>query len=758
MSFIKSILVLSIFVSTSFARAEDSSLIRWTAAEDSNASLAHVVQVINTKTGKSFTVEDFYLQESRDLAFNHYALYQQMSGGVPVDGKAIRIWSDLNNGSTVQVEAALDLALVAAPGKEALSVFRRFTLTENLTMKLAHARVKKSKQDVNMRGVEWKDRIVNNKLVRLVTIKGKRGKHQIQISHDTRKVVKYSYEEFPQMDLEALVYPIYEEVEGAGTILSRQTAKLTHVSNTIPQIDGDLYASLKVRKYYDNKYSPILGNTPEGRAQGYWAMSYVKKLAEMIRSNAALVSNDYSKGLLLQGAYATINIHPDAFTAFKGIKFAAKPSTALFPNWAPTVVDGNEVWEMTPGNAFYGKPIMSAEELLTRPARRLPDNDPTSYINDGFDEIQVYYAVNTLMEELHLRGLTDPDLSTRPFNAFLFNPDVEYRDNAYYTDDTINFTTYSNTQPNMARDNSTIWHELGHGIMDRLMGDNIRLADTGGLSEGMADFVAQIIVQAVTNNQPFPGSEQFRIINQTGFFLTNEVHDDGEAYGGAMNDFMMAAIKKEGQAGLHKVADVILEAMRLTRDHPALTAKDWFEHILFADSLGRPGVRVAGELSPLLLSAIGGRNFSLTGAEVADMKLVNLNTGKEVVAGEEGSRGHAVQLNVAKDSTTHFDLSVKLKSTKDYEFHYPLTVKVEFAKGALQGAVHWVGKEKGPMMLTLNSEADTMKIPLDVYGTCDQINRQDGSCVDYAYVQIYNPEDSVHPKAKKRFYVQVRNP
>ena len=235
------------------------------------------------------------------------------------------------------------------------------------------------------------------------------------------------------------------------------------------------------------------------------------------------------------------------------------------------------------------------------------------------------------------------------------------------------------------------------------------------------------------------------------------MHDDGESYGGAMNDFMMAAMKKDGQAGLHKVADVILEAMRLCRDHPALTAVDWFNHILFADHLGRSGVRAPGELAPLMLAAINGRNFHLDGSPVASLTLVNDGTGKEVVAGAEGSRGHAIPVTLAKDAIAHFDLSVSLKSSKEYVFSYPLTVKVEFAKGALQGAVHWVGKEKGPKLFTLNSEAETLHIPLEVTGTCDFINRQDGTCVDYAYVQILNQGESDHPRAKKRFYVQVKN-
>lgn len=173
------------------------------------------------------------------------------------------------------------------------------------------------------------------------------------------------------------------------------------------------------------------------------------------------------------------------------------------------------------------------------------------------------------MESLHAVGFLDPELSTRPFNAFLYDPDIGSRDNAYYTDDTINFTTYSPSAQNYARDNSTIWHELGHGIMDRLMGDSIHLADTGGLSEGMADFVAELAIQTVTKGQPFEGSENFRIVNTTGFSFTNEVHDDGEAYGGSMRDLLMASRAQHGLEGFQKVGDLTMETMRLCRNNPA---------------------------------------------------------------------------------------------------------------------------------------------------------------------------------------------
>jgi len=63
-------------------------------------------------------------------------------------------------------------------------------------------------------------------------------------------------------------------------------------------------------------------------------------------------------------------------------------------------------------------------------------------------------------------------------------------------------------------------------------------------------------------------------------------------------------------------------------------------------------------------------------------------------------------------------------------------VKVQYNGGPLQGAVHWVGEEKGSQIFTINSEAEIVNLPLQVSGKCDRINREDGSCVDYAYVQF----------------------
>ena len=782
------------FFSTAFA---DQSVIRWTGSEDPNGSIENVLNILSQKLGYPLKKADFALEEDRDLAFNHYQRWAQVADHLPIYGKSIRIWTELNSNKAVQVEAKLESVQRMALGLLTLSSLNtsaeelRNDLSSEKTLALARQSVQSYSDDPYLQGIGWRDQWNDGELYRVVKVRGKRGNHSIWISLRTQKVTNREYTEFPQWDflgrvgtkprvrtgrpvtrvvgpcpttgcgeeisIPAQVYPIYEEVEGKGDLLPRIPAELKYIQRNIYKVEGDIYAPLKSRRYFDYKYDPILGETEEGRKNGYWAMSYLKRQAEEIRSALPLVANDFSTGVVLQGRYATINIHPDAVEKFKPLNFSPRSSSRLFPNWVPVMNEGRPGEELIPSTAYTGKPIFSGEEVWVRPATRLPDHDPIQYINDGFDEVQVYYAINTLFDALRARGFLDPDLSTRPLNAFLFNPDIAYRDNAFYTDDTINFTTYSPKAGNAARDNGTIWHELGHGVMDRLMGERMELADTGGLSEGMADFVAALVVQAVTDGVPFPGSDEFRIINKTAFFMTNEVHDDGEAYGGAMKDFLDAVIKEKGKQGLAQVTDVVLEAMRLTRDYPGLTAKDWFEHLLFADSLGREGVRAPGELKPFVLATLAGRNFDLDGGEGAAFSLQNAATHREITSRGPGSRNAPITVRIPKDGTANFALEASLRSSKNFAFQYPIDIKVMYKGGPLEGAIHWVGEENGPQTFVLNSESDKASIPLQITGTCDEINRADGTCVDYVYVQVLKHGEA-KPIAKKRFYLRVQNP
>ena len=71
-----------------------------------------------------------------------------------------------------------------------------------------------------------------------------------------------------------------------------------------------------------------------------------------------------------------------------------------------------------------------------------------------------------------------------------------------------------------------------------------------------------------------------------------------------------------------------------------------------------------------------------------------------------------------------------------------MTVKVFFRSGPLQGAIHWDGEEAEPKTFTLTEAGQSIPIDLKVSDKCDEVNREDGSCVDYAYVQIWNNDPS----------------
>lgn len=753
-----------------FAHAEPR-WVRYTGAQDSNAELTHVLGVIQQQTGYELKASDFLTFEDRELATSRFKTYLQTAGGIPLQGLSIRTWVG-EDGRALQVEALVE---DPAASRRLLSRARQLglaidkldnALTEEQTLQLVREQLARHSDDRVLGSVRWRDEWRSGQLVRSVEVKGRRGKHRLVISFARGKVIESRYEMFPQADpgeisLPALVYPIYEQADGTSPVLPRIAAQLKHLKTRVTRTTDDLYAPLRAQRYFESRYHPILGETEEGRKQGYWSPAWLKREAARLRAAAPLAGNDFEDagpngGMILEGRYASVSLHPAVTDRFPGLGFAPQPSTQYKPDWRVAEFEGREQFELVPGGSVLGQPLRSPTDALTRPARRLPDHDPATYINDGFDEVQVYYAIDRLFESLHAMGFADPELSTRPFSAFMYDPDISMRDNAYYTDDTINFTTYSPDALNFARDNSTIWHELGHGIMDRLMGDLIRLADTGGLSEGMADFVAQLVVEDVMEGQDFPGSEDFRIRNKTGFLLTNEVHDDGEAYGGSMHDILEAAIATFGrEAGLAKMGDLTMETMRLTRNHPALTAQEWFGHMLFADERGQGAVRAPGEMSPLILGALAGRNFNLDGAAPAKFTL-SLQDGHEITGDAPGTRESPIRVQMKADEEREFLINVKLDSSKTYGFKYPVTVKVQLEKGPLQGAIHWAGEEQKVLTYTLADESQTLTLPLRVSGTCEFANRDDGSCVDFAWVQIWDEGETGKPQAKKRFYLRIK--
>lgn len=725
--------------------------VRWEQQFGLTSQLQKILPQLNREPGlPQLSPADFQEVENKTLANYRFATHVQIFQGIPVKGAMIRTWESLETGHLVLMEAHVDDGATKAERLNVLTK-RNARFVKDNPSALAKKVIARSSDSKIVR-MTTQEQWNGGDLESVIQIRAKRGIHTLVYSHLTRAFKSYEYHQYPQADIQAMVFPIYEETEREHKMQERTPVLLKNLNAFKRDVQGDPYATLKRRQYLGNKMDDAKASTPEGEADGFWSMNGLKNLISGIMHNLPSVPNTFDNGgILLDGKYATISIHPDA-VKMKGVTVPLIASEQVFFDWRPVGKDGE--FEMKLTTPFKSQPLLTPTSALERVARRLPDHDPATYLNDGFDEIQVYYAIDTLMESLHAMGFTDPELSTRPFHAFLFNPDVEMRDNAFYTDDTINFTTYSSGAQNYARDNSTIWHELGHGVMDRLMGDRIRLADSGGLSEGMADFVAFLIIQDKTDGKPFDGSEDLRIINNTGFNLTNESHDDGEAYGGSMRDLLMLAIQKDGRLGLTKVTDTVLDAMRLTRNHPAMTANDWFESILFADRLGHKGLRASGELSSLITKALSQRNFRFDHGAPADFKVVSEDG--VLTSKTEGSRYKPYVHHLAQGGSVSHSLEVSLTSTDTYKFKYPVTVEVGVNGWLLQGAVKWQDEAAGLKKIVLNSEAETAKFTLTALSGCDLINKADGSCQDFAYIQIKNAGED-RPVAKKRFYVNIVN-
>jgi hypothetical protein len=726
------------------------------------ATFQAMLEKANAETQVNFEESDFYLIEDRELATSRYQMYVQQSQDIPVAQTAIRIWSNKVTNELILAE----MHLSEETKKSEKSLAKKFLKarfspgaikSKKLSLaisKLISEEVAKHDTDNRVLSMKSSDQWVNGDLVRQVEVRGRRGVHHISVSLLKNLVVEKNYMEFPQSEqyqnVQANVFPIYEEVENTGEKLPYEVKELKFISSNIPDGGENPLSTFDDMKFPEGYYHPILAETAFGEENDIWSEASLRRKVVDAVSQFPLKGNDFSNGMLLQGKYATINIHPAA-KEFKEINFDLSKSVNHMVSW--TNVDGE--WIAKPLSGFYGKTIKSETDLLNRLPERLPDHDTVSYINSGFDEVQVYYGVTVLMDALAEMGFEDKELSTNPFHAFLFDPDIGMKDNAYYYDNTINFTTYNPSQPNLARDNPTIWHELGHGVMDRLMGSHLGFSDAkggyGGLSEGMADFLAKIIVEHQTSGADFPGKNDFRIINKTGFYLTNELHDEGEAYGGAMSDMLDAAIAKTGREGLYDFADLTLEAMRLTRNHPALSARGWFEHVLYADELGGE-VREANQFKEIIENALVKRNFAFAADFKPSTMKVTFKKG-ELTQASDGSRERPI-VECGVDGVVAHDLKVELESGDAKFIKFPAIVKVEFKKGALQGAIKWVGEESNPTIYSINSEEEILNIPLRASMDCETVNQPDGSCKDYAYLQVFN-HDSLKPVAKKRFYLKL---
>ncbi|MBF0205396.1 MAG: M36 family metallopeptidase [Oligoflexia bacterium] len=784
-----------------------------------------------------FMTDDFVLIEDRVLSGYHFFLFLQSKQGVPLLGHTLRIWTahvnpSFKNGDLVQLEGHLDPQVLsestrsAGSGISALSMSIRkilshkreiFDSRETIRVAMNFLESKASKDLRVIKNIKWEDYWHNGLLVRRVVVSVKLGKYIIEIDINSRKVVNYTYRPHSSADIgniggntgvsvsgpgsisssnyfsiPARVYPIYEEPEKeVGRILPRIDSELRFLKTKV-RVSGESYGegrvgpydSLRQHHYLSSKYSPLLAETSIGHTQGLWSLKTLNQDAADIYQKYPLRSNgvDGNSTILLEGAYASINIHPQAKEYFEQLSFIPQFSSSFRTGWKKVDVgdgvgEGESVgntseYELIADSAFWGYPLQNRDDAYLRPARRDPENNPLSYIRDGFDEVQVYWAITTFFESLIKMGFSDPELSARPFSAFLFDPDVETKNNAYYTDDTINFGTYSSSSQNYARDNTTVWHELGHGITDRIMGEHLNLSGTEGLSEGLADFLAQVILMDTFGEGTFPGDKDFRIVNQMDFNYCNEVHDGGEAFGGAMLDILhdvmtntRVAARKEG---IKNFVALTLESMRLTRNHPALDESNWFRHMLFVDRIH------GGKLSQIIVKRLAARNLSLNQESDSAAIKVMVDNSRQLEFKGEGSREEPILHRLSVGEVARHQLSISLSDGNLFKFQYPITLKVQYNGGPLQGAIHWKDEEtksnndrnnkndNNQRLYHFNGPTEKVNLDLVANDKCDYINTNDGGCVDFVYLLFFrgkagDPTRAIDSKpfAKKRFYLKV---
>jgi len=511
-------------------------------------------------------------------------------------------------------------------------------------------------------------------------------------------------------------------------------------------MDKDPYEILSGLPLLRSHYDEQKGSTEEGIKQGYWSMALLQALIQQGQQAAIPTANSFSaaQGLVLDGRYVSVNIHPGAKKFIDDGTFPWRFSGALQQDTVSVMGDMALLFQ----TSFRGKTYVSPDELMAEPVRD-PQHSVAAYLKDGVDQVQVYWSVTEMMEQMHQLGFTDPEISTRKFQAFLYNPDPFFRNNAFYNRDTINFTTYTPDASNFARDNTTIWHELGHGVIDRLCGQ-IELAKGEGFHEGFADFIAELVLQSTSFQREFPGRTGQRIYNVSAFNFANEPHDDGEAYGGFMRNVLDKAIALWGRDGLLKTADLTLETMRFMRGHPAIDEQEWVEKLLFVDSRATLR-RGAGDFKKIIEDSLAARNFSADGKGLAEMH-VDID-GQRLMRGGDGSRSTPMSRPLGQES--RFDLKVSLQDGQNFKFSYPAKIVVGAGNG-MNGPIDWIDEERGSQVITLADAGQSADFNLGTTGKCDFQNVGE-TCRESLFIEVYVPGEE-KPRARQRVYIQLNAP
>ena len=736
--------------------------IRWIFPETHPIEIAEIITELNNLNKVHFSESDFKLSEDTRLSGMSFKFYQQYVDELPVKDAGIRLWVNSETRQFIQMVSFLQnpQSKNLLKARQQINFLNKPMIRESKWSRAAVLSVsaKDIKKVINFsQSVAWD----NERLISELVVFGRDRKAIYKFDALTmlfidKKIQHYPQAETPKDDewfVFGKAFTVNEEYETeyvrqfSGEV--PETVEIKYLKNRYIGTDQDWTNELPQKRFLDSLYDEEKAKTPEGIAAGYWSNKSLQNMIDSITQIFPENANNVTAGARFVGRYVSVHVNPEALNVFQVENFPVKYSNEVARSWSRETIDGITQWVMHLAPSIFGTTFHSSDDLFERRAENEVAPNTKRLIEDGFDEMQVYWSVNTWFETLHQAGFNDSELSTRPISANLFDPDIEMRDNAFYNDDTINFTTYTERNQNEARSLTTVWHELGHGLMDRLQGSSG--FSNGGLSEGIADFAAELVLRGFNRGTLHPVYSNRRINNSTAFGLTNESHDDGEAYGGALKDILEKRKQTEGHMGYRKVSDMVLDAMRLTRRFPNMTLNEWYESLMLSDSLGRVGIREKNELATDIAEAFAARNFIYN--QPAQTKLNIYHNDLLVDESSKGSRYSPYLLDFTGNESGQMALTVQLKLEQmDGQYQFPMKVKVSFKEtNSQQGSALFL--DESPKYFEINKVGDVVDIPVTVLRGCQFANQGDGSCKDFANIYVYS-NGNEKPFAKKRFYIQ----
>jgi len=211
------------------------------------------------------------------------------------------------------------------------------------------------------------------------------------------------------------ISPVYQEVAGAGTILPASRASAYLKTKVLRPTERSYGLSADSMIMQDDKQDQLAGLTSPKKS-GLLGNEFNQAQAAELLSKAPTVTNVFSR----MESCSTEDLSPSSlYPMLRRISMIfryARPFRAVLPAIRP--------WRGIRITEEMILPLRSWEDghlacMMLEPSRApAPDNDPTSYINDGFDELQVYWAVTQLFDSLPIDGFTASGAIHSSLHAF----------------------------------------------------------------------------------------------------------------------------------------------------------------------------------------------------------------------------------------------------------------------------------------------------------------------------------------------------